>query len=286
MKTEREFFDPAPLLWRPAPGFPGGVWEQVISGGEDEGVTTRLLRFDAGAGNDRVVTHDFWEEIYIVAGISGVDQRINYLQRAVPRPVYQIVERKTNRAKLSAVFKWENWKQILFGVIATLVCLYFIQPVLDRTPAFVLGVAAPVSQGWENRLFEDAAQPISMEPLVLVLILTIGMGVFRFTRPDSPTPRARLAMLPFVLLITLMSLFLVVVRATSNGIDRCFRARLAVLAPHITDHEAKELVARWTLVRTRADFEAIADTLGEKAHEHNVTAVLKSLAGPDRSRCL
>jgi hypothetical protein len=67
-KAEREFFDPAGLPWRPAPGFPPGVWEQVISGGDDEGVTTRLLRFEPGSGNDRVVTHDFWEEIYIVSG--------------------------------------------------------------------------------------------------------------------------------------------------------------------------------------------------------------------------
>ena len=40
----------------------------VRAGGEDEGVTTRFLRFEAGAGNDAVVTHDFWEEIYIVSG--------------------------------------------------------------------------------------------------------------------------------------------------------------------------------------------------------------------------
>jgi hypothetical protein len=59
VKTEREFFDPGPLPWRPAPGFVGGVSAQVISGGLDEGVTARLLRFDPGSGHDRVVTHDF-----------------------------------------------------------------------------------------------------------------------------------------------------------------------------------------------------------------------------------
>ena len=67
-KAEHEFFDPAPLPWRPAAGYARGVWEQVIAGGTDEGVATRLLRFEAGAGNDAVVTHDFWEEIYIVSG--------------------------------------------------------------------------------------------------------------------------------------------------------------------------------------------------------------------------
>jgi len=67
-KDEREFFDPADLPWRPAPGYPRGVWEQIIAGGVDEGVATRLLRFEPGAGNDAVVTHDFWEEIYILSG--------------------------------------------------------------------------------------------------------------------------------------------------------------------------------------------------------------------------
>src|SRR4029450_426066 len=44
-RQEREFFDPAALPWRPAPGYPSGVWEQIIAGGEDEGVSTRFLRF-------------------------------------------------------------------------------------------------------------------------------------------------------------------------------------------------------------------------------------------------
>jgi len=72
MKQEREFFDPSFLPWRPAAGYPAGVWEQVLAGGEDEGVTTRFLRFEPGAGNDTVVTHDFWEEIYIVSGACEV----------------------------------------------------------------------------------------------------------------------------------------------------------------------------------------------------------------------
>jgi hypothetical protein len=63
-----EFFDPSALPWRPAAGFPSGAWEQILSGGQDDGVTTRFLRFDPGSGNDAVVTHDFWEEIYIVSG--------------------------------------------------------------------------------------------------------------------------------------------------------------------------------------------------------------------------
>ena len=67
-KEMREFFDPRDLPWRAAAGFDSGVWEQILSGGRDDGVTTRFLRFDPGSGNNAVVTHDFWEEIYIVSG--------------------------------------------------------------------------------------------------------------------------------------------------------------------------------------------------------------------------
>ena len=67
-KEGHEFFDPTGLPWHPAPGHDSGVWEQILSGGRDEGVTTRLLRFDPGSGRAAVVTHDFWEEIYIVSG--------------------------------------------------------------------------------------------------------------------------------------------------------------------------------------------------------------------------
>jgi hypothetical protein len=67
-KEGHEFFDPNDLPWHPAPGHGPGVWERIVSGGRDEGVTTRFLRFDPGSGRDAVVTHDFWEEIYIVSG--------------------------------------------------------------------------------------------------------------------------------------------------------------------------------------------------------------------------
>lgn len=67
-KEAHEFFDPADLPWHPAPGFDSGVWEKIVGGGRDAGVATRFVRFDPGSGKDAVVTHDFWEEVYIVSG--------------------------------------------------------------------------------------------------------------------------------------------------------------------------------------------------------------------------
>lgn len=186
------------------------------------------------------------------------------------------------------MFKWDTWKAILLGIVGTLVCAYLIQPVLDRAPAVVLGVAATVSQGWENAVFQDAAQPPKLEPLLFLLILCIAAGLLAIGAIGSNFQKAakNRVLVTFALSIMLLTFFTVIVRAASDGIDRCFRARLAVVAPQITDQESKELVARWNLMRTRADFEAIADTLGEKAQKHNVGPVIRSLAGPDRTNCL
>ena len=67
-KDEREFFDPVALPWRPAPGYPRGVWEQIIAGGVDEGVATRLLRFEPGVYTTAPFVHDHWEEVYLISG--------------------------------------------------------------------------------------------------------------------------------------------------------------------------------------------------------------------------
>ncbi|HET8578021.1 MAG TPA: cupin domain-containing protein [Methylomirabilota bacterium] len=86
MKETREFFDPKDLPWRSAPGYPAGVWEQIIAGGVDEGVKTRFLRFEPGAGNDGVITHDFWEEIFIVSGTLESDGHLYRAGSVAVRP--------------------------------------------------------------------------------------------------------------------------------------------------------------------------------------------------------
>ncbi len=68
-KPELEFHLPTGE-WKPA--FPGvdGFWEQVLSSDPETGDYTRLMRVDPGADASisGVLTHDFWEEVYIIEG--------------------------------------------------------------------------------------------------------------------------------------------------------------------------------------------------------------------------
>ena len=72
-KPELEFFKPDHIAWDPvaasATGGAGGagVSQKILSRSED-GDVTRLLRFDAGVETSETITHDFWEEVWILEG--------------------------------------------------------------------------------------------------------------------------------------------------------------------------------------------------------------------------
>jgi hypothetical protein len=73
-KPELEFFAPDHLPWRPVAASPtagaggAGVTEKILSEDPATGDVTRLLRFAAGVATSDTITHDFWEEVWILEG--------------------------------------------------------------------------------------------------------------------------------------------------------------------------------------------------------------------------
>jgi len=72
-KPELEFFKPDHIAWEPVSGSAtggaggAGVSQKILSRSED-GDVTRLLRFEAGVETTETITHDFWEEVWILEG--------------------------------------------------------------------------------------------------------------------------------------------------------------------------------------------------------------------------
>ena len=70
-KPEYEFFDPntSPLTpWRPVEGDKFGIMEKILSVDPDDGSYTRLLKFPPIDNTELTLTHEFWEEVYLVSG--------------------------------------------------------------------------------------------------------------------------------------------------------------------------------------------------------------------------
>jgi hypothetical protein len=72
-KPELEFFRPDHIPWESVAGSAtggaggAGVKQKILSRSED-GDVTRLLQFDAGVETTETITHDFWEEVWILEG--------------------------------------------------------------------------------------------------------------------------------------------------------------------------------------------------------------------------
>jgi hypothetical protein len=67
MKSEHEFFPANDQPWQPTAQ--EGVLERVVARDEDDPeILTRLARWLPGAGTPDVITHEYVEEVYILAG--------------------------------------------------------------------------------------------------------------------------------------------------------------------------------------------------------------------------
>lgn len=73
-KPEFEFFRPDALPWEPIAASPTGgaggrgVEQKILSRAPETGDVTRLLKFAAGVETTETITHDFWEEVWILEG--------------------------------------------------------------------------------------------------------------------------------------------------------------------------------------------------------------------------
>ena len=73
-KPELEFFAPDHIPWQPVAGSTTGgaggpgVEQKILALDEETGDVTRLLRFAAGVETKETITHDFWEEVWILSG--------------------------------------------------------------------------------------------------------------------------------------------------------------------------------------------------------------------------
>jgi hypothetical protein len=65
MKPAMEFFPADRIPWAPAGD---GRRERILSHDPMSGVASRMLEFEKGTLTDETLTHEFWEEVWILRG--------------------------------------------------------------------------------------------------------------------------------------------------------------------------------------------------------------------------
>ncbi|GEE03662.1 hypothetical protein nbrc107696_41080 [Gordonia spumicola] len=77
-KPEHEFHPITDIEYTECPGGNPLIKERILAKDEETGVATRILRYEPGADSLPMgqLTHDFWEEVYIIEG-SFVDLSLN-----------------------------------------------------------------------------------------------------------------------------------------------------------------------------------------------------------------
>lgn len=66
-KKQQEIHETESIPWTPVEGNEG-VYEKVLNVDPDTGSVTRLLKFEPGTRTSEVLTHDFYEEIWLLEG--------------------------------------------------------------------------------------------------------------------------------------------------------------------------------------------------------------------------
>ena len=82
-KPEHEFHPITDIEYTECPGGNPLIKERILAKDPETGVATRILRYEPGADSSPMgqLTHDFWEEVYIIEG-SFVDLTLNRTFRA------------------------------------------------------------------------------------------------------------------------------------------------------------------------------------------------------------
>ncbi len=86
-KQELEWFDPMTNgKWFHPEGYPEGVMQMIIAKCPDTGVQTSMSIWPAGTKDTRVLSHDTWEECYMIEGSQVCNGRVISAGMVTVRP--------------------------------------------------------------------------------------------------------------------------------------------------------------------------------------------------------
>jgi hypothetical protein len=182
------------------------------------------------------------------------------------------------------------WLSVVASIIASVLFGIFFQPIVAWINNIAVAAIGIFYQGYIDNIYNQAAQsPVDLATslifqtiMLFPLLILLGVGAFRTgmivrlhanASPSGKTTITASALLIF--LWGIMSLLtLVIVSAGieySITINTKFQRQLMALTPVISVQERNEILGRWAMMKSKADYENIRRQVESLAAQHHTT---------------
>ncbi len=171
---------------------------------------------------------------------------------------------------------------IISSVVATFLFIYFLDPLLRFVTFILFKTFGSLSRWYTDRLFEQAALLTGPDPSLYLLSLISGIitgigtillifFIFQYRLLDLvkkkkkknkrsfrlPKAFIRWSGIALALLLIIPSIMNLYSTMFQLRITTSFNQHIVLLAPYISDQEAKLLRSRWTQIKSEQDFTAL-----------------------------
>lgn len=181
-------------------------------------------------------------------------------------------------------FLKKHQSSIIAGIISTCIFLYLLQPILQLLSRLFLFCFSHLSSRYTDRIYTQVAQlttqDYSFQLLTLVLALMTGTilssaTIYLFVRfrkkPEerkvnemgvrfrSALSSRQAVVLNFIFAVALtFGLAIVFVgNYTQLSLISSFNQHMRILAPYLDEKTEKQLISEWSLMKSKADYDAV-----------------------------
>ena len=175
-------------------------------------------------------------------------------------------------------------QSIIAGVIASLIVIYFLDPILTFLARILLSVSSIAFKSYLDRLYCEIATSDPNIPFFFLLMLCgFGTGsitviflsyVFKSKIKESTQLIEKAGSVKrFYALILVASFGLILLTVDCYirlKISSTFRQHMTVIAPTISEQEYKEFFSSFALIENKADYDALTNSLEEVAQKNGL----------------
>lgn len=169
------------------------------------------------------------------------------------------------------------------GVISSVIVLIFIQPTLSFLWSAIISFGETVQAGYVDKIYRAAAlgdRNLAGHLTLLIVLMFAHVGVMSYISGGNRMPRlsdktkSKAVKIMAVLFTSIMFVVMMIACSISMGVNEIkasFEQRLTVMAPYITDLEAKKIKARWATMKGRSEYTNLVDSMDSRAIELKIT---------------